>query len=57
MVEISVEEILALHNSVVERFKITQGVIHHGNLESIAQRPELRINGEYVYNDVFSKAA
>jgi death on curing protein len=57
MVEISVEEILTLHNSVIERFKITPGVIHQGNLESIAQRPELRISGKYVYNDVFLRAA
>lgn len=57
MVEISVEEILELHNSVVERFKITKGTINQGNLEAVVQRPETRINGEYVYKDVFSKAA
>lgn len=45
------------HKSVVERFKITRGVVHQGNLESIVQRPELRINGKHVYADVFSKAA
>lgn len=57
MVEISVEEIIALHNSVVERFKITQGIINQGNLDAVTRRPELKINNEYVYKDSFSKAA
>jgi death-on-curing protein len=57
MVEITVEEIVELHNLVIERFKITRGIINQGSLESIVKRPELQINGKYVYNDVFSKAA
>lgn len=57
MVEISVEEILELHNSVVKRFKITQGIINQGNLEAVVKRPETQINNEYVYKDVFSQAA
>jgi len=57
MVEISVEEIVALHNSVVERFKITEGIINQGNLEAAAKRPELKIDDKYIYKDSFSKAA
>lgn len=57
MVEISVEEIITLHDSVVKRFKITTGIINQSNLESIVKRPNLQINGEHIYKDVFSKAA
>lgn len=58
MVEISVEEIVQIHNSVVQRFKISQGIINQGILDAIVKRPELKIgNNEYVYKDVFSKTA
>ena len=57
MSEISVEEIISLHDSVVKRFKITQGIINQSNLESVVKRPNLQVNGEYIYKDVFSKAA
>lgn len=57
MVEISAEEILELHNSVVKRFKISNGVLHQGNLEAIAKRPELILGGEHVYKNPFTKAA
>jgi len=57
MSEISVEEIVSLHDSVIKRFKITKGIINHSNLESVVERPNLQVNGEYIYKDVFSKAA
>lgn len=57
MVELSVEEIIRLHDSVIERFKITHGIINQSNLESVVKRPQLQVNGEYIYKDVFSKAA
>lgn len=58
MVELSVEEIIHIHDIVVEQFKISRGVINQGILEAIVKRPELKIGSdEYVYEDVFSKAA
>ena len=58
MAEISAEEIAKIHESVVERFKISQGIINKGVLEAIAKRSELKIgNDEYVYQSVFSRAA
>lgn len=57
MVEISVEEILKLHKSVVERFKITEGVLNQGNLEAVVKRPQTTINSKYVYENVFLQAA
>lgn len=57
MVEISAEEILELHNSVVDRFKIVNGVLNQSSLDAISKRPELKIGGEYVYKTPFTRAA
>ena len=57
MTELSAEEIITIHEKVVKRFKITDGVINRSNLESIAARPNLIINAKEVFPDVYSKAA
>lgn len=58
MVKLSVDEIITIHNRIVDRFKITSGIINKGILEAIIERPELKLeNQAYLYNNVYSKAA
>lgn len=58
MAKLSVDEISTIHEKIVTQFKITNGIINKGILESIIERPDTQIESErYVYNDIFSKAA
>jgi death-on-curing protein len=57
MTELSAEEIIKIHEKIVKRFNITDGVINRSNLESVVERPNTVINNKEMYPDVYSKAA
>lgn len=57
MAEVSEEEIVKIHTTVVERFGISDGIINKGNLSSLAARPNIVVNGNEVFPDVYTKAA
>ncbi len=51
------EEILAIHDRVLEEFGGLKGIRDLGLLLSIAERPKLAMMGKEFYPDIFSKAA
>ena len=57
--ELSTKEIIKIHEKLVKRFTITDGVLNRSNLELIVARPDLVIiiNNKKVFPDVYSKAA
>jgi len=57
MTDLSVEEIITIHNKVVKLFGIPHGIINKGNLAAVVERPNTIVNGKEVFPDVHSKAA
>ncbi len=58
MKKISEEEISTIHNIVIKRFKVSNGIINKGMLDAIAQRPDtILANGFVPYDNVYSRAA
>lgn len=57
MTKLSVEEIIKIHEKIVIRFKITDGIINRSNLASVVERPNTIINHKEMYPDVYTKAA
>ena len=54
---LSAEDILAVHDRVVEETGGSLGVREHGLLRSIAERPKTSFDGVEQFPDVFTKAA
>jgi len=54
---LTVEQVLKLHQSVVERFGGSLGVRDRGGLESAVYRCQQTFDSEDLYPDLFSKAA
>lgn len=57
MLYLSAEDILAIHDRVIEETGGSLGVREHGLLRSIAERPKTALGGAEQYADVFLKAA
>jgi len=51
------EEILAIHDRVIETFGGLKGIRDFGLLHSIAERPKMAMMGKEFYPDIFAKAA
>ncbi len=54
---LSAEDILAIHDRVIEETGGSLGVREHGLLRSIAERPKTVSGGAEQFSDVFAKAA
>ena len=54
---LSAEDILAVHDRVIEETGGSLGVREHGLLRSIAERPKAAFGGVEQFPDVFTKAA
>lgn len=57
MLYLSAEDILAVHDRVIEETGGSLGVREHGLLRSIAERPKTAFAGQEQFRDVFAKAA
>jgi len=57
MADLSVEEIITIHNKICKLFGIPHGIINKGNLAAVVERPNTIINGKEIFPDVHSKAA
>jgi death-on-curing protein len=54
---LSVEQILLLHQALLERFGGGGGLRERGGLEAAAARPAMTFGGEDLYSDLAAKAA
>lgn len=54
---LSYEDIIKIHDQVLNDSKAEPGIIHKGMIEVISQKPELVVSGERLYKDIFKKAA
>lgn len=57
MTELSVEEVIKIHDIVVKRFGISSGVINKGILDAVVKRPNTKIDNKEIFSDIHSKAA
>ena len=57
MATVSAAEIIAIHNIVVKRFKISRGVINTGVLDAVTKRPDTGFGDERIFDNVYKKAA
>lgn len=54
---LSVEELLVIHQVVIDKIGGAQGIRERGLLESLALKPQTRFGGQALYPDIFLKAA
>lgn len=54
---LSYEDIIKIHDEIVNSLKAEPGVINNGVIEAISQKPELTVSGEKLYRDIFKEAA
>lgn len=54
---ITTTRVLFIHDQIVKRFGGSLGVRNLGLVESAVVRPQATFDGEYLYTDVFDKAA
>ena len=56
-VYLSIEQVLAFHESLVARFGGASGLRDRGGLEAAVARPAMTFGGEDLYDDLAAKAA
>lgn len=54
---LNINQVLAIHNEVIEQIGGLPGIRDMGLLESAVARPQATFGGEDLYPDIFSKAA
>ncbi len=52
-----IQTVIALHDEVVKKYGGSLGVREPGSLDAALNRPFQTFGGEYLYNDVYHKAA
>ncbi len=57
IVYLSVDQVLALHRALIDRFGGSDGLRDGGALEAAVARPAMTFDGEDLYPDLASKAA
>lgn len=57
MKKITLEQILAIHEMVLEVGGGVEGIIDVGMILSSLEKPYIKINGKYVYKNIWEKAA
>lgn len=57
MNSLETDEIIHIHDIVAKKFNTPVGILNKGLLDSISKRPDILINDQYPYDDIFKKAA
>lgn len=54
---LTLEEIIKIHDHVVNNSKAEPGVLNEGMVEVISKKPELVVSGEELYKNIYQKGA
>lgn len=54
---LSVEDVLFLHDDVIEKVGGRPGILNHDNLEASVASPQASFGGEYLHGSIFDRAA